>query len=239
MNLKQEMSRLPEPEQSHWPDWTNWRWQLWHNAQESEDWIHWPIVHHCFLSDWLPVEELWPLVESKLDRYGPAMAPLPGMVTLHGYDRNLVRLIACIAFWEQSTGKRIEDLKRIQEVGGGFGALALAIHRLGFRGEYGILDFPEMNLLQRWFLEQHGIPLKLFRDGPCDLLICNSSLSEMPIPEREAVISRAKAESYLFEHAPRYDNWDNAAWFAGFRAGWGGNWNVFRYSDISVEAGCK
>lgn len=239
MNLKEEMAHLPEPDDAPWPDWTRWRRQLWHDAQEhpAETFYTWNIVHHCMLSSALPADRAWEEVRGNLDRYGPAMSRLYPEARMHeGYDRVLVRQVGWLAFWEECTGRRVEDLDRILEVGGGFGAMRLAVHRLGFRGEYGILDFPEMALLQQWFLERHGLGFAPWREGPCDLLIALCSLSEMPPEQRVKAYNEAKPKSCLFEYSPRYGGWDNLTWFGELNKGWEGEWAAVHYTDMTVEA---
>jgi hypothetical protein len=125
-----------------------------------------------------------------------------------------------IALWEVVTGKRIDQLDTIIEFGGGYGAMALLCHRLGFRGKYIIYDLPEFALLQEWFLSQERVenvtwPKKFIR-AEADLLIALYSLSETPMELREDFLSKVKARSYLFLYSPTWEEYKNSAYFGEF-----------------------
>jgi len=141
-------------------------------------------------------------------------------------DRNSVRLALVeqahhLKRWEDVTGQRIENLKRIVEFGGGFGALALLAHRIGFKGEYFIYDLPEFALLQRWYLARHGIEVihRLNRTViDADLFVALYSISETPIEFRDVFMRSVITKSYLFLYSPQFAEYDNSAWFARIMA---------------------
>jgi hypothetical protein len=58
----------------------------------------------------------------------------------------------------------IANMSYIAEFGGGFGALAVVCNRLGFRGEYQIVDFPELAIIQEWYLNAMNINATLTED---------------------------------------------------------------------------
>lgn len=70
---------------------------------------------------------------------------------------NLIHQAYHLARWEAHTGKKVGDLKQIVEFGGGYGALALIVRRIGFTGHYTITDHVDLLLLQKWYLAQAGI----------------------------------------------------------------------------------
>lgn len=217
MNLAAEMARLPEPPAGEWPDWNYFRRKLWRDAQENpaETFAFWPVTHHNFLSSWLEIDPAPDLVGRNLQRYDRAMRhepfePADAFGPL--YSRNLVKQTGWVAFWEQSTGRKVEDLSSVFEFGGGFGATCLIVRRLGFGGQYVLYDFPEMQLLQQWFLETEGIEAQFGQPGGRhDLFIALSSLSETPIQFRDGL--QLDADSYLIEWQERYMGIDNGAWF--------------------------
>jgi len=87
-----------------------------------------------------------------------------------------------------------EKYNTIVEIGGGYGDMCSVIHNSGFKGKYTIYDFPEINKIQEYYLTQQGINANLISDPsllePADLVIATWSLSEIPIEEREPIMSR-------------------------------------------------
>ena len=47
----------------------------------------------------------------------------------------------------------------IFEFGGGYGSMCRLIHKLGFNGIYLIFDFPEVSMLQQYFLKSSGFSI--------------------------------------------------------------------------------
>lgn len=108
---------------------------------------------------------------------------------------------------EDATGKRIAEFDTIVEFGGGYGALRLISHALGFTGDYYIYDLPELSLLQEYYLAQYGCPTVLewvddndsFPAPPMgtDLLVGLYSLSEVNRQLRETFISATRASNIV------------------------------------------
>lgn len=97
-------------------------------------------------------------------------------------NENLISQAYHLARWENEMSRDVSDLERIVEIGGGYGAMALLIRRLGFTGEYVIYDFEELNTIQKYYLDKMGAEADLrheFRSDEADLLIGLFSLSEM------------------------------------------------------------
>lgn len=235
--FRQAMTALPEPPNDPWPKWNFWRHSLWIDGQTKslEQFTTWAVVNHCFLSYWLPLDLAWEQVKDDLPRYGPAMESVPNVRTYNGYDFNMIKMVGWLAFWEKCTGRRIEDVERIMEIGGGFGAMRLALDRLGFHGEHGILDFPEMALLQRWFLSQYGIERQEWHSCSCDILIAMCSLSEIPLADRDRIVEQVIPDTCLFEYSPKYDQDDNLTYFNGLREKWGGKNAILVKGDMTTE----
>lgn len=111
------------------------------------------------------------------------------------------------------------ELRWVFEFGGGYGAMCHVMHRLGFKGNYALADFPEFLLLQEYYLSQHNIeaeyPPVPLPGGPgrVGLFIALFSMSEVPIQVREKTVERVEAESYLFAYHPTWDGVDNIKWF--------------------------
>ena len=110
-------------------------------------------------------------------------------------------------------------VKTIVEFGGGYGAMAIVAERCGFRGEYWIADFPEMNMMQWWHLGKRGISLEMHwvtEARPCerpDLFISCFGLSEVTPLERVKFLRQIQPRSYLMVYQRRWDGVDNERFF--------------------------
>jgi hypothetical protein len=124
--------------------------------------------------------------------------------------------------WLDRNKKTVDRLSSIVEVGAGYGAMALICHRLGFRGHYHIIDLPELEIIQKYYLSNTGgmkwVSWNL-RRRHYDLLIACHSLSEMPVDQRERLLSEVDADAYLFASSYEFEGVDNAGWFREFAEG--------------------
>ncbi len=62
-----------------------------------------------------------------------------------------------LALFEERARISLEHFDVIVEFGGGYGSMCRIIHKLGFKGDYFIFDFPELNALQEFYLDLNGI----------------------------------------------------------------------------------
>lgn len=230
MNLSAEMARLPEPpNDSKPPMWDYWRHDLWRRAQEDDphNFMRWPCIYHTMSQNhWLEAmifeqeyvrqrtNGLFRVAED-LERWRE-WEPLSGT-----HNRNLAHQAYHILRWQEVTGQRISDMQSIYEFGGGYGAMALACNRLGFKGKYYIYDLPEFSLLQRWYLEECGVGnVEWHSEYPAeftkvDLLIACYSLSETDYEERERILSHIATRSYLLLYSNKFETYDNIDFFQG------------------------
>lgn len=156
---------------------------------------------------------------------------------------NLLSQAYHVCRFEDVTGARLPDIDLLLEFRDGYGALCRLLHALGFRGTYVIFDFPEFSALQRFYLGAHGLPaaarprrepgrpdiVTLSTLGELDellegqspgraALVALWSLSETPLPLREAVMTRVAAfEMFAFGYQARFGDVDNMAWFRALR----------------------
>lgn len=138
---------------------------------------------------------------------------------------SLVHQVTHAATFERLTGLRLDKLRSVVEFGGGYGAMRLILHRLGFRGTYAIYDTPEYSLLQRYYLSNAApdadTQFREVDDGTftapdeADLLIGCYSLSEVGDDLRRRFLTQARANAYLLAFQ---DVWDGVAMPAAFRA---------------------
>lgn len=133
---------------------------------------------------------------------------------------NLIHQAYHLSSWEMMTGQSVKDLQRIVEIGGGYGAMAMIVMRLGFQGNYWIIDLPEFSLLQQYYLSNalNDVERIFWSDQPadCDLFVACHSLSEMTLDERAQIADNVRANSYLFVYHCEHEGVDNLHYFAEF-----------------------
>lgn len=211
------MAALPEPpNDSRPPYWAFWRHDLWAQAQAepADNFWHWPSIRHTMTVQHFPVTEQLATLQRDEARWLPVIQD-----THPHHARNLIHQAYHLALWEDATGQRVEDLESVYEFGGGYGAMADLVHRLGFRGRYSISDLPEFALLQRYFLGQRGVSVE-HRDAPgdADLFMAVYSLSETPLAFRDEFMGSTTARSYLLLYSSHFAEFDNVAWGARLMA---------------------
>ena len=119
--------------------------------------------------------------------------------------------------WERVTGLSVADLGNIVEFGGGYGEMAALCHQRGFRGSYYSVDFPEMLVLQSFYLSRLGLPDALpLSINHCDLLIAICSLSETDRKTRDEFLSRLAFDHCLICYYPDQDGLSNHKYFEDF-----------------------
>lgn len=186
------------------------------------DFMSWGVTYDCLYTEDTPdvqaeIKELekegrWEL----LRRYGTYVHQL---YSLH--------------LWEKHTSRRISDLSRIAEVGGGYGELARVCREVGFTGSYITFDFPEFLILQMYYLEKHlGNEYEndtVFCDNlqeftneakGGDLLIGICSMSEMEPSFRKEIIDSVMPSSLLVRYQQTFYGRNNVAFFAEEEKAW-------------------
>lgn len=239
--FRDKMAALPEPTTDLEPPyWEYWRWQLWRLTQidDPDKFYLWPCVYHTMLvQHWIDAitYEWRNLDRARFNKCNYLQGALSlseqdfrGLFFISPLTNNLIHQAYHLQQWERTTGQRIENLKSIVEFGGGYGAMCLLCHELGFRGRYVIYDLPEFSLLQQYYLSQCHIeadwnPRR--KPRPVDLLIGLYSLSEVPPNERNPV----RANSYLFLYSGQWQDYDNVGWFKRFAMSTTLEW---RHSEI-------
>lgn len=135
---------------------------------------------------------------------------------LYGWTSgNLIHQLYHLKQWLDRSQLDISQLSTIFEFGAGYGATALICRRLGFNGQYYIEDLPELRQIQGYYLYNTvGLDDIAWRvPKRCDLFIALHSLGEMPVEDREALLSQVKADNYLFASSYEFEGVDNQAWF--------------------------
>lgn len=222
MEFSEKMAELPEPPVGAKPPfWEAWRHELWWLAQNRDPtrFFSWPPVYHTMLvNHWVgPVWHEYAALPPSWHEYAEA-PDWVGPIDYHGetkLSRNLIHQLYHLYQFEQATGRSVKDMGRIDEFGGGYGAMAHVIHRMGFRGDYRIYDLPEFALLQQYYLSQFGIQVTHCdkMEGKTDLLIACYSLSETPLQLRDRFLDDTDAGSYLLLYSNRFVDYDNEKYF--------------------------
>lgn len=234
--MREKLLKLPPLEESKPPHWDYWRQQmrdsLWY--QNPITFCDWPVIRHTMLMDHLPIEKSADIVSANLPRYHTALET-PKWLLSKGdeygsaglFSRTMIEQCAFIAMWERMSGRKIEDQEVVFEFGGGFGAMALLVRRLGFKGRYIIYDFPEMEYLQEWFLAENGVTDIDFQTDlnnlfvETDLLIAIDSISEVPFDLREKFWSHVVAKGMAIRYSPQWEKYDNRKYFFDFASYYG------------------
>lgn len=221
-----QMQALPEPPDGLPPFWTAWRHQLWAHGQADDpnNFMSWPCVYHTMLvRHWDMQERLdylcalpdWPRWDSALTM--PEIGSPPDYHRDTPYSANLIEQAYHLAKFEQWAGVKVEELHSVMEFGAGYGAMALLVHRLGFRGDYAICDLPEFRILQQWFLGEMGVPARWAGEGRFDLLIACYSISEVQLRNRRPILRKMPADRYLFLYSEDWAKMNNTKWFKSWR----------------------
>lgn len=225
--LRHEMRQLPEPVTILKPPyWEAWRHQLWQHATRGDDpknFLGWPCIFHTMCQSHWPDSinfELSALYPDAIYWHQaitmPHFGSPPDFLPDTDFSMNQIHQCYHLKQWQDFTGWKVAGLDRIVEFGGGYGAMALACHRLGFRGEYIIYDLPEFRLLQQYYLSQMGVPVTWW-DKPevqkADLLIGIYSLSECDLLLRDTFIGKLDMDSYLYLYSGQWENYDNVDYF--------------------------
>lgn len=257
--LRAAMSALPEPlTDKQPPQWSYWRWQLWQHVVNGDDparFWEWPCIYHTMLqAHWvnlvqIEVETLYnyplPLPDLLFPPKNGVFDYLPNSM----FSANLVKQLYHISQYEKVTGKRIADLENIVEFGAGYGAMPLLVHRLGFKGNYHIVELREFSLLQQYYLSNTGevdmekiewhTAIGLFPDNPgglpIDLFIALYSLSETDNTTR-VFPPFWNIKDHLLLYSNRFAEHDNVALFQEYMEKRGGNWRTWVIEHMPPES---
>lgn len=260
--LRAAMRALPEPLTDKTPPhWEAWQHDLWErvvwggNLRGNPDkFWEWPCIYHTMLQfHWMNLIQIE--LESLYgypDLHDLVMPPKNGVFDYLPdtmFSANLVKQLYHISQYERVTGNRIADLSNIVEFGAGYGAMPLLIHRLGFRGNYHIVELREFSLLQQYYLSNTGevdmgkiewySAVGIFPDNPgglpIDLFIALYSLSEAPLSTR-VFPPFWNIKDQLLLYSNRFAEYDNVALFQEYMEKRGGNWRTWVIEHMPPES---
>lgn len=166
----------------------------------------------------------WPVWRNAI-RERLAGLPLP-CVYYPASSTNAIHHAYHLERFAEHAGVSIGSFRSIVEFGGGYGSLCRIAHSAGFGGQYAIFDLPEQSALQRYYLSAVGI-LNVLLLSQIEqlralaetfqsprLFIATWSLSESPLPLREAVAAVIGGfEAFLIAYQSEFGGVDNANFF--------------------------
>jgi hypothetical protein len=152
-------------------------------------------------------------------------------------NNNAIHQLYHLHMYESKYGP-IENVSKIVEFGGGYGCLCSIIKRLGFKGQYTIIDLPEFHLLQQYYLNSLGIYGFIQTTTPNTTLFENAtlfafwSLSETETSFRQNFIDNYfnYLNDFLMAYQVSYESYDNTTFFNNMKLK-----NNFNYSEVHLE----
>lgn len=162
-----------------------------------------------------------------------ALKPSPWNLICDSFSpRNGTAIHQCYALWlyESITGRIVSSLGSIAEFGAGYGEMARILRMYNYIDYLHLYDFPELGILQEWYLELHGklLDATYFYDNvdewvrgvdQPDLLIAQCSLSEVPDLQFREDILDVEPKSLLIRYQVTWDGVNNKKWFTEFATG--------------------
>jgi len=254
--LKEKMALLPEViTDKRPPFWDYWRHNLWEYVRDADPMVfqEFPCIYHTMLvnhwSEYVKLEYR-EIVADEGDMTLRQVATMPArhstgdLMEGTNLSLNLIHQYYHLWKWQKEMKVGIAEMDRIVEFGGGYGAMALAAYRSGFRGEYIIFDSPEFSLLQEFYLSH------VLSDGDfsmvkwndkrvrmTDLMIACYSLSEVSIEERTKFLNKVKVMGgYLLLFSAQWSGGlDNIGYFRDFaEKSKPARWSIHQHAYLPV-----
>lgn len=119
---------------------------------------------------------------------------------------------------------QFKDTESIFEFGGGYGATCYILHKYGFKGDYHLYDFPELMLLQEFYLSNtmkdisniefyNSYDLQQIEYFDVDLFIAMASFNEAPLRVRKHIWDKVHAKRYFIVYNHIFDGINNDQYF--------------------------
>tara|TARA_B100001175_G_scaffold296414_1_gene285321 strand:- start:75 stop:788 length:714 start_codon:yes stop_codon:yes gene_type:complete len=121
----------------------------------------------------------------------------------------------------------LKEIDVIYDVGGGYGNMCRIIREMGYTGDYVLIDFPELQEIQKYYLENLGLKVSMnvaykkledraIRPKGNSLLIATHSMNEMPLEDRPKV-NIDKFSKFFIAYNEEFDGIDNIEYFKQFK----------------------
>lgn len=184
----------------------------------ARNFLQWPIVHETLYTGYTEnaakERELIPSFMLPVSK-DPAIGNPTGLKSPEGASGTYIRQLL-VALLVNSHLAPIRSMDTLFEFGGGYGALAVVLKRLGFAGLHYVYDFPALHLLREWYLGEVGastISLTSPQDMTVNVFVSVCALDEAPLETRSTVLESVKAKYYLIWMTRNYYGVDNYTWF--------------------------
>ena len=224
--MKAELEELPPIDgEDAWSE----RRQLLRDMMKKQRWSNfttWPVVTQSLYSEMMASREeekrqCYDRWESRMGRY-------------HEKNGTVIHQMYSIWLWEKVTGRHISTLNHVAEFGAGYGEMALLLSDEPFQS-YTIFDFPELVLLQKWYLNRNEVyPNGKFNytfydnahdfawepEQRADLLIAICSMSEVSVELRKELLGPNIPKAMLIRYQNTWDGVNNNEWFNEFANLW-------------------
>ena len=154
------------------------------------------------------------IMQTELPRVSERVRSVVNKKEYGTYYGNMLHHAYHVCKFEDASKKDVSSFSSILEYGAGYGNTCELVHKLGFKGDYYICDFPEFGFLQKFYLEEQGIDTsKIVWNPPTtpdvDFFIAEWSLSETPHHERKHSGYEACAKNYLLAFQHTFKESDN------------------------------
>jgi hypothetical protein len=193
----------------------------WHNVVETM------FVNSKAVAEYeygiLSKSEKWPIYLEAIKGLFPGNPPSSSVVPQT--NNNALHQLYHLYMYEQKYGS-ILNAKKIVEFGGGYGCLCSIVRKLGFKGQYIIIDFPEFHLIQQYYLHSLNIWDTIQTTTPNTMLFEDAtlfafwSLSETEQSFKINFIDNylSKVNNFLMAYQTSYEGQDNLQAFDRIKA---------------------
>lgn len=152
-------------------------------------------------------------------------------------NNNALHQMYHLSLFEDNFGS-ILNSNKIIEFGGGYGCLCSLIRRLGFTGEYIIIDFPEFHIIQKYYLnclDIYNFKQTTYLESASfnnATLFAFWSLSETEPEFRKKFINENfnYLKNFLISYQEVYENYDNMKLFELLKRN-----DSFKYKESHIE----
>ncbi len=169
----------------------------------------------------------WTKYKTAIEIKGNNIKQLPFFAFPHA-NENSIRQAFSLENFFHNTGIGLDKIDQIFEFGGGYGSMCTIIKRLGFNGNYTIFDWPELSILQKYYLKSENVfddniffindldNIKLDQSRKT-LLIATWSLSECSFDLRDKIISSVNPDFILIAYQKDFGGLENEDYFRNLK----------------------
>jgi hypothetical protein len=215
-------------------------------SDDPRTFLSWQVVRHTMFHHPKPVEfetlkasprwETWQRALQEDSIGGPD--PYPPFPSTSG---NLVHHAYSLEILLRSTPLDVSSLSGVFEFGGGYGSFCRMLYRYGYAGHYVLFDLPAVAMLQKYYLNSTGLPLRVtteLADGAgtvsiltedevlsagdriadIELFVGLWSVSEVPVALRDEILTLLEnTRFFLIGYQTDFGGTDNREYFAAFQ----------------------